>query len=75
MRRTAEGVETFKEGEPIGEYVHQLTDIFGGLIECGLTIQGVQSDESVHFDEDLEPGSWLHKRSVASLHFGVLARK
>ncbi len=77
VRRRSDGVETFTSGEPIGEYVHQLHEIFGGLLECGLTIQGVseQSDESAHFDEELEPGSELHKRSVLSLYFGVLAKK
>jgi hypothetical protein len=48
-----------------------------GLIEAGLTIQGVseESDESTHFDEPLKPGSELHKRSIVPLYFGVLGRK
>ena len=77
VRRGSDGHETFREGEPIGEYAHQLGDIFNGLVECGLTIQGVseESDESAHFGQTLEPGSELHKRSIVSLYFGVLARK
>lgn len=77
VRRDSDGHETFREGEPIGEYVHQLSEIFNGLIEVGLTIQGVseECDESAHFDDSLEPGSELHKRSIVPLYFGVLARK
>lgn len=77
VRRDSDGHETFREGEPIGEYAHQLSDIFNGLIESGLTIEGVseESDESAHLDLPLEPGSEPHKRSIVSLYFGVLARK
>ncbi|UCC68275.1 MAG: class I SAM-dependent methyltransferase [Armatimonadota bacterium] len=77
VRRNSEGHETFGEGEPMGEYVHPLSDIFGGLVEAGLTIQGVseESEERAHFGEPLEPGSEMHKRSIVPLYFGVLARK
>lgn len=76
VRRDSKGHETFADGEPTGEYVHQLSDIFNRLVESGLSIQGVseESDESAHFDEPLEPGTELHKRSIVSLYFGVLAR-
>jgi SAM-dependent methyltransferase len=77
VRRGTDGHETFGEGEPTGEYVHQLSDIFDGLVESGLAIQAVseETDESKHFGAPLEPGSELHKRSIVSLYFGVLARK
>ncbi len=77
VRRDRAGHETFREGEPTGEYAHQLGDIFSGLIGCGLTIQGVseESDESARFSEPHEPGSEWHKRSIVPLYFGVLARK
>ena len=77
VRRNAAGRETFGDGQPTGEYMHPLADIFNGLIEVGLSIQGVseESDESAHFDEPLEPGSELHKRSIVPLYFGVLAQK
>jgi hypothetical protein len=77
VRRNSEGHETFEKGEPMGEYVHPLSDIFDGLVEAGLTIEGVSEDcdESAHFDDPLEPGSELHKRSIVALYFGVLSRK
>ena len=77
VRRGSDGYETFREGEPTGEFAHQLSDIFNGLVESGLAIQGVseETDESAHFDRALEAGSELHKRSIIPLYFGVLARK
>jgi ubiquinone/menaquinone biosynthesis C-methylase UbiE len=77
VRRGRDGYETFREGEPTGEFNHQLSDIFNGLVESGLAIQAVseETDESTEFDGPLEPGSELHKRSIVSLYFGVLARK
>jgi len=77
VRRGSDGYETFREGEPIGEFNHQLSEILNGLVESGLAIQAVseETDESTEFDGPLEPGSELHKRSIVSLYFGVLARK
>jgi SAM-dependent methyltransferase len=77
VRRDSAGQEMFGEGEPTGEYVHPLADIFNGLVESGLVIEGIseECDESGHFDEPLERGSELHKRSIVPLYFGVLARK
>lgn len=77
VRTNCAGHETFGEGEPTGEYAHPLADIFNGLIECRLTIQGVseECDETPYFDDPHEPGSELHKRSIVPLYFGVLARR
>lgn len=71
------GRENLKEGEPTGEYVHLLPEIFGGLVEAGFQILNVYEDPR-HFagnEQDLEPGSYEHNLAFVSQYFGIVSTK
>ena len=59
-----------------GEFRHLLSEIFNGLVEAGLAIQGVWEDSRhlVH-NTAAEPGSEAHQHTVVAQYFHVLARK
>ena len=58
------------------EFRHYMDDIFGGLLDAGLSIRQVE-DLSRHVKPDLQasPGSWTHERTYFGGEFVVVARK
>jgi SAM-dependent methyltransferase len=72
-----EGRENMTIGEPIGEYRHLLTDIFGGLIEQGFVISDVSDRDNPQAPAvtEVAPGSDEHCASIVSEYFGILCSK
>jgi ubiquinone/menaquinone biosynthesis C-methylase UbiE len=76
VRRREDGSESMREGEPIGEFVHLLSDIFNDLIDVGFSIRRVwEGTDHIHHRSDAEPGSYLHMQSIVALYFGILAER
>jgi SAM-dependent methyltransferase len=58
------------------EYIHPISDMFGGLVEAGLEVRGVWEDPRHLFhDESAEPGSYEHLLTVIVSYFMIMARK
>jgi len=74
--RNDKGVENMCEGKLTGEFRHTFSDIFNGLIETGMVINGVW-EEMIHLchDLDAEPGTEEHKKNIVQLYFSILAQK
>ncbi len=76
IKKKEDGSESMTEGEPTSEFRHSLSDIYNGLIECGLTIVRVQEDAR-HFDHKLPavPGSDEHWIAHVAEYFWIVSRK
>ena len=71
-----DGSENMTEGEPTGEHRHLFSDIFNGLVECGLSIQGVwEASCHLRHDPTAQPGTDAHWRTIIAEYLNILARK
>jgi SAM-dependent methyltransferase len=76
IRKTADGVENMRGGEPIGEHRHLLSDIFGGLVDTGFVIRSVVEDpRHLTGEADAEPGSYEHSLAYVAEYFTVVCAK
>lgn len=76
VRKREDGSENMREGEPIGEFVHLLSDIFNDLIDVGFSIQRVwESSNHINHIPNAEPGSYAHMVTIVPLYFNILAER
>ena len=76
VRLREDGSESMTEGEMTGEFRHLYRDIFNGLVESGLAIEGVwEAPCHLQHDAEAEPGSDAHWRSRIAEYFSILARR
>lgn len=58
------------------EFRHYMDDIFGGLVEAGLSVRQVEDlSRDVRPDPEAPPGSWAHELAYVGGYFCVVARK
>jgi len=76
IRMDVRGRENLCEGAPTGEHVHLLSDVFGGLIAVGFTIEQVLEDpRHLAGPGDAERGSHDHRVGTIAEYFAVVCSK
>ena len=70
------GGELADPDDELVEFRHLLPDMFNGLVEAGLSIEGVWEDpRHLHPKRDATPGTYEHMLTWVQQYFAILARK